>query len=57
MAAVNSQVIPSFRTNFVQHSLFISASTYGKYILSDEYFNALHEDKMRFLSNADITLW
>ena len=43
------QVIPSFYTNFSKHSLFISANTYEKYIVSKKYCIARHDDKMCFL--------
>ena len=52
MAAVMLQVIPSFYTNFSKNSLFISANTYEKYIVSEEYCIARHDDKMCFLPNC-----
>ena len=52
MAAVMLQVIPSFHTNFSKTSLFISANTYEKYIVSNEYCIAGHDDKMCFLPNC-----
>ena len=52
MAAVMLQVIPSFYTNYSKNSLFISANTYEKYIVSKEYCIARHNDKMCFLPNC-----
>ena len=52
MAALMLQVIPSFYTNFSKNSLFISANTHEKYIVSDEYRIAGHDDKMCFLPNC-----
>ena len=52
MAAVVLQVIPSLYTNYSKNSLFISANTYEKLIVSEEYCIALHDDKMWFLSNC-----
>ena len=49
MAAVMLLVIPSFYTNYSKNSLFISANTYEKYIVSKEYCIAGHDDKMCFL--------
>ena len=49
MTAVMLQVIRSFYTNFSKNSLFISANTYEKYIVSKEYCIAGHHDKMCFL--------
>ena len=51
MAAVMLQVIPSFYTNYSKNSLFISANTYKRYVLSKEYCFASHDDKMCFLLN------
>ena len=52
MAAVMLQVIPSFYTNYSKNSLFISANTYEKFVLSKEYCIARHDDKMCFLTNC-----
>ena len=52
MAAVMLQVIPSFYTSYSNNSLFISANTYEKYIVSKEYRIAGHDDKMCFLPNC-----
>ena len=52
MAAVMLQVIPSFFTNCSKNSLFISANTYEKYIVSKEYCIARHDDMMCFLPNC-----
>ena len=46
------QVIPSFNTNHSKNSLFISANTFEKYIVSEEYCLARHVDKMCFLPNC-----
>ena len=47
MVAVILQVIPSF-----YKSLFVCASTYGKYIVSKEYCIARHINQMFFLPNC-----
>ena len=52
MAAVRLPVIPSFYTNYSENSLFISANTYEKFIVSKEYCIARHDDKMCFLPNC-----
>ena len=52
MAAVMLQVIPSFYTNYSKNSLFISANTYEKFIVSEENCIACHDDKMCFLANC-----
>ena len=52
MAAVMLQKTPSFYTNFSQNSLFISANTYEKYIVSKEYCIARHDDNNSFLTNC-----
>ena len=52
MAAGFLQVIPSFYTNYAKNSLFFSPNTYEKYIVSQEYCIACHDDKMCFLSNC-----
>ena len=52
MAAVILQVIPSFYTNYSKNSLFISANTYEKLIVSKEYCIARHNDKIGFLPNC-----
>ena len=52
MSAVMLQVIPSFYTNYSKNSLFISANTYEKFIVSKEYCIANHDDKMCFLPNC-----
>ena len=49
MAAVMLEVSPSFYTNYSTNSLFISANTYEKYIVSKEYCIARHHDKRCFL--------
>ena len=45
-------MIPSFYTSYSKNSLFISANTYEKYILSKEYCIVRHDDKMCFLPNC-----
>ena len=52
MAAVMLQVIPSFYTNYSKDSLFISANTYEKFIVSKEHCIARHDDKLCFLPNC-----
>ena len=52
MQAVTSQTIPSFYTDHSKNSLFVSANTYEKYIVSKEYCIARRDDKMSFLSNC-----
>ena len=52
MAAVMLQVIPSFNTNYSKNSLFISANTYEKYIVSKEYCFARHDNTMCFLPSC-----
>ena len=52
MAAVMLQVIPGFYTNYSKNSLFISANTYEKFIVSNEYCIAGHDDKVCFLPNC-----
>ena len=52
MTAVMLQVIPSFYTNYSKNSLFISANTYKKYIVSKEFCIAGHDDKMHILPNC-----
>ena len=51
MAAVMLQVIPSLYTSYSKNSLFISANTFEKYIVSKEYRIAGHDDKMFLLPN------
>ena len=52
MAAVMLQVFPSFYTKFSKNSLFVSANTYEKYIVSKKYCIARHDDKMCLLPNC-----
>ena len=52
MAAVILQMIPTFYTSYSNSSLFISANTYEKNIVSKEYRIASHDDKMCFLPNC-----
>ena len=49
MPAVVLQVIPSFNTNYSKNSLFISANTNEKCIVSTEYCFAHNDDNMCFL--------
>ena len=43
------QVIPCFYKNYSKSSLFLSANTYEKNVVSKEYCIARHNDKMCFL--------
>ena len=52
MAAVMLQVIPSCYTNYSKNSLFVSAKTFEKSIVSKEYCFARHDVKMCFLTNC-----
>ena len=52
MAAVMLQLIPGFYTNYSKNSLFISATTYDKFIVSKEYCIAGHDDKICFPPNC-----
>ena len=50
MAAIMLQSIPSFYAKFSEKSLFISATTYEKYIVCKDYCIAGHNEKACFLS-------
>ena len=52
MAALMLQVVLSIYTNYSKNSLFNSANTYDKYIVSKEYCIAGHVDKMCFQPNC-----
>ena len=52
MAAVMLQVIASFYASYSKNSLFSSANTFEKYIVSKEYCIAGLDDKMCFLPNC-----
>ena len=52
MAAVMLQVIPYFYRNYSKNSLFIPATSHKKYLMSEEYCIARHDDKMCFLLNC-----
>ena len=52
MAAIMLQSIPSFYANFSEKSLFISATTYEKYIVCKDYCLAHHDDKTCFLPSC-----
>ena len=52
MAAIMLQTIPSFYTKLSAKSLFISANTYEKYIVCNDYFIAHHDDKTCFLPSC-----
>ena len=52
MAAVMLQLIPSFYKNYSKNSLLISANTYEKSIVCEEYCIAHHDNKMCFLPNC-----
>ena len=49
MAAIMLQTIPSFYAKISEKSLFISATTYEKYIVCKDYCIAYHNDKTCFL--------
>ena len=49
MAAIMLQTIPSFYAKISEKSLFISATTYEKYIVCKDYCIAHHNDKTCFL--------
>ena len=57
MAAVMLQVIPSFFTKYSKNSLFVSANTSEKYIVSEEYCIARQDDEGASYPIADITLF
>ena len=50
MAAIMLQSIPSFYAKNSEKSLFISATTYEKYIVCKDYCIAHHKEKMCFLT-------
>ena len=52
MGAAILQVIPQLWCKLFKKSLFISANTYEKYIVSKEYCIFRHDDKMCFLPNC-----
>ena len=52
MAAIMLQSIPSFYTKFLEKSLFISASSFEKYIVCKDYCIAHHDDKTCFLPSC-----
>ena len=58
MAAIMLQTIPSFYAKISEKSLFISATTYEKFIVCKDYCIAHHDDKTCFLPtcNYDIVL-
>ena len=56
MAAVLLQVFPSFHTNYSKNSLFSSANTYEKYIVSKEHCISRRDDKMCFLPNCSYNI-
>ena len=49
MAAIMLQTIPSFYAKISEKSLFISATTYEKYIVCTDYCIVLHNEKTCFL--------
>ena len=49
MAAIMLQTIPSFYAKISEKSLFISATTFEKYIVCKDYCIAHHDDKTCFL--------
>ena len=58
MAAIMLQSIPSFDAKISEKSIFISATTYEKYIVCKDYCIAHHNEKTCFLPacNYDIVL-
>ena len=52
MAAIMLQSIPSFYAKFSEKSLFISATTYEKYIVCKDYCIAHHNEKTCFLPSC-----
>ena len=52
MAAIMLQTIPSFYTKTSEKSLFLSATTYEKYIVCKGYCIAHHDDKTCFLPSC-----
>ena len=57
MAAVMLQIIPSFYKKCKKINLFVSESTFKKYIARKHYSIANQDDKMCFYPVADITLY
>ena len=53
MAAIMLQSIPSFYAKISEESLFISATTYEKYIVCKDYCIAHHNDKTCFLPTCN----
>ena len=53
MPAVKLQLIPSFYTSYSKNSLFFSANTNKKCIVSEEYCFARHDGKICFLLNCE----
>ena len=49
MAAIMLQAKPSFYTKLSEKSLFISANTYEKFLVGEDYSIAHHDDKTCFL--------
>ena len=52
MAAIMLQTIPSFYTKLAEKSLFLSATTYEKYIVCKDYCIAHSDDKTCFLPSC-----
>ena len=52
MAALLLHLIPNFNKIYSKHSLFISANTNEKYIVSEEHCFARHDDKTCSLPNC-----
>ena len=57
MAAIMLQTIPCFYTKILEKNLFISASTYEKYIVCTNYCTAHHDDKTCFYPLVNIILY
>ena len=52
MAAVKLQMIPSLFAEYSEKSSFISANTFKKYIVCNNYCVAFYNDKTCFVSNC-----
>ena len=57
MAAIMLQTIPSFYAKLSEKSLFISATTYDKYIVCEDYCIAHHNEKRVFSPLENIILY
>ena len=57
LTALMLQVTPCFWTKQPKNGFFVSANTYGFYILNKEYCTAHHDDKMCFPSIFRYHIW